>query len=57
MMAKVTVLGRCFGVSLAVMADNYGHDVTVWSSIKEEIEAIKRDGEQSRSFRCEHLKA
>lgn len=51
MMAKVTVLGAgAFGVSLAVMADNYGHDVTVWSSIKEEIEAIKRDGEQKQKL-------
>lgn len=50
-MAKITVLGAGgFGISLAVMADNYGHEVTVWSSIKEEIEAIRRDGEQKQKL-------
>ncbi|NLP26474.1 MAG: NAD(P)H-dependent glycerol-3-phosphate dehydrogenase [Clostridiales bacterium] len=50
-MAKITVLGAGgFGISLAVMAENYGHEVTVWSSISEEIEAIRRDGEQKEKL-------
>lgn len=45
-MAKITVLGSGgFGLSLAVMLDKYGHDVTVRSSSKQVINDIRRDGE------------
>lgn len=45
-MAKITILGSGgFGISLAVMLDKLGHDITVWSAFKEELETIKRDGE------------
>lgn len=45
-MAKITILGSGgFGLALAVMCDNAGHDVTVWSKFKDEIETIKRTGE------------
>ncbi len=45
-MAKFTILGSGgFGISLAVMLDKYGHDVTIWSAFEKEIEEIKRDGE------------
>jgi len=48
-MAKITVLGSGgFGISLAVMADNFGHEVTVWSAFAEEIENIRRDGEHKK---------
>ncbi len=43
---KITVLGSGgFGLSLAVMLNGMGHDVTVWSKFSSEIEAIRRDGE------------
>lgn len=45
-MAKFTILGMGgFGLSLAVMLNNFGHEVTVWSAFKQEIEDIERDGE------------
>lgn len=44
--AKVAVLGSGgFGLSLAVMLDNMGHDVTVWSKFSQELDDIRRDGE------------
>ncbi|MDO5558268.1 MAG: NAD(P)H-dependent glycerol-3-phosphate dehydrogenase [Oscillospiraceae bacterium] len=46
-MAKITVLGAGgFGISLAVMADKYGHSVTVWSALEQEIAQITADREQ-----------
>ncbi|MEG0615533.1 MAG: 2-dehydropantoate 2-reductase N-terminal domain-containing protein, partial [Oscillospiraceae bacterium] len=48
-MAKITVLGSGgFGISLAMMADKFGHSVTVWSAFAEEIEQIKKDGEHKK---------
>ena len=45
-MAKITILGSGgFGLSLAVMCVNGGHDVTVWSKFQDEIDTIKRSGE------------
>lgn len=45
-MAKITVLGSGgFGLSLAIMCDKNGHDVTVWSNFADEIEDIKKFGE------------
>ena len=34
-----------FGLALAIMCDNAGHKVTVWSKFQDEIDAIKRTGE------------
>ncbi|MCQ2417146.1 MAG: NAD(P)-dependent glycerol-3-phosphate dehydrogenase [Oscillospiraceae bacterium] len=50
-MANITVLGGGFGTALAVML-NRGkkHRVTLWSAIPEEIEAMKRDGEQKQKL-------
>lgn len=46
-MAKITVLGGGFGTALAVMLyTTQEHEVTLWSAIPEEIEAMRRDGEQ-----------
>ena len=45
-MAKIIILGSGgFGLSLAIMCANAGHDVTVWSKFRDEIEAIERTGE------------
>ena len=48
-MAKVCVLGAGgFGLALAVNALKCGHNVTVWSAFKEEIDIIRRDGEHKK---------
>ncbi len=48
-MANIIVLGSGgFGISLAIMADKYGHNVTVWSAFEQEIENIKKDGEHKK---------
>ena len=45
-MASITILGSGgFGLSLAIMCDNAGHDVTVWSKFQDEIDTINRTGE------------
>ena len=50
-MAKITVLGGGFGTALAVMLyTTQQHDVTIWSAIPEEIEAMRRDGEQKEKL-------
>lgn len=48
-MAEITILGSgAFGISLAVMAHEFGHNVTVWSAFENEIEAIRKDGEHKK---------
>ena len=47
-MAKIAVLGCGFGTALAVMADGCGHQVTLWSLFPQELEEIRRDGEQKK---------
>ncbi|MDE5737800.1 MAG: NAD(P)-dependent glycerol-3-phosphate dehydrogenase [Oscillospiraceae bacterium] len=45
-MADITILGSGgFGLALAVMCRNMGHDVTVWSKFPEEIQEIRTTGE------------
>ncbi|MBR1863451.1 MAG: NAD(P)-dependent glycerol-3-phosphate dehydrogenase [Ruminococcus sp.] len=45
-MANITILGSGgFGLSLAIMCDNAGHNVTVWSKFQDELDTIKRTGE------------
>ena len=45
-MADITILGSGgFGLALAIMCDNAGHSVTVWSKFQDEIDAITRTGE------------
>ena len=47
-MARVTILGSgAFGLALAVISDNTGNDVTVWSAFEDEIEAIRKTGENA----------
>ena len=44
--ANIFVLGSGgFGLSLAVMLNGMGHDVTVWSKFRSELDDIRRDGE------------
>lgn len=51
-MAKVTILGSgAFGLALAVICDNSGHDVTVWSAFEEEIQTIKTTGENASKLK------
>lgn len=45
-MAKTGVIGAgSWGIALAVLLHQNGHEVTVWSALKEEITALKRDHE------------
>lgn len=45
-MANITILGSGgFGLSLAVMAERAGHNVTVWSAFQSEIDEIRAKGE------------
>ena len=51
-MADITILGSGgFGLALAIMCDNAGHKVTVWSKFQDEIDAIKRLKQSSLAFR------
>ena len=48
-MARVVVLGSGgFGISLAVMLHKYGHQVCMWSKFPQEIESIRRFGENRK---------
>lgn len=50
-MAKFTILGMGgFGLAIAVMLNNFGHNVTVWSAFKQEIDDIRRDGENKQKL-------
>ncbi len=50
-MAKFTVLGMGgFGIALAVMLDKFGHDITVWTAFQNEIDDIRRDGENKQKL-------
>lgn len=50
-MAKVTILGAGgFGISLAITAFAAGHEVSVWSALSDELEAIERDGEHKQKL-------
>lgn len=45
-MAKIVILGAgAFGISLAIMAEESGHSVTMWSAFESEVESIIREGE------------
>lgn len=45
-MANIVILGSGgFGLSLAIMAERYGHKVTVWSKFQSEIDDIRVHGE------------
>jgi len=47
-MAEITILGSGgFGLAMAVICRNMGHDVTVWSKFPEELQEIHTTGELS----------
>lgn len=46
-MAKTGVLGAgSWGIALSVLLHNNGHEVTIWSALKDEIEMLKKEHEQ-----------
>lgn len=48
-MANITVLGSGgWGAALAVMAQRFGHNVTLWSPFQQEIDEIREHGEHRR---------
>lgn len=48
-MANIMILGGGgFGISLSVMLYKYGHQVQLWSAVKDEIEAIRTYGENKK---------
>lgn len=48
-MANVMVLGAGgFGISLSVMLHKYGHNVCLWSALKDEIDGIRTYGENRK---------
>jgi len=50
-MSKIVILGSGgFGLSLSVMADSQGHEVTVWSKFQAEIDAIIEKGEHEKKL-------
>ena len=48
-MVKVLILGAgSFGVALALLCHNCGHEVTVWSHRREEAERLQVEREQKK---------
>ena len=47
-MARIFVAGCGWGTALAVLFDHYGHQTTLWSPFREEIDHILRDGEHKK---------
>lgn len=45
-MAKVGMIGAgSWGIALTVLLHNNGHDITVWSALKDEIDMLNREHE------------
>lgn len=50
-MSKVTVLGGGgWAIALAVLLNDNGHEVTIWSKVEKEVEALKKDRENKVSL-------
>ena len=50
-MAKVTILGAGgWAIGIAVLLDNNGHDVTMWSAVSTEVKSLKRHRENKISL-------
>jgi glycerol-3-phosphate dehydrogenase (NAD(P)+) len=47
-MSNISILGAGWGTAFAIMCVKNGHNVSLWSPFKEEIETIKRDGEHKK---------
>ena len=53
-MVKVLILGAgSFGVALALLCHNCGHEVTVWSHRREEAERLQVEREQKKLLPAE----
>lgn len=51
-MAKVSILGcGAWGIGIAVLLNNNGHDVTMWSALDREIKALKEKRENENSLK------
>lgn len=51
-MAKLSILGAGgWALGLAILLNNNGHDVTVWSKVKAELDGIREEGETKNRFR------
>lgn len=51
-MAKVSILGcGAWGIGVAVLLNNNGHDVTMWSALDREIKALKEKRENENSLK------
>ena len=52
-MVKIGVLGAgSWGLGLAMLLHNNGHDVTVWSVFPDEINELNATRENKNVFRC-----
>ncbi len=50
-MAKIGVLGAGgWALGLAILLNNNGHKVTVWSKVREELDGIRAEGENKKSL-------
>lgn len=50
-MSKIVILGAgSFGISIAIMAAESGHSVTMWSAFESEVESILRDREHKEKL-------
>lgn len=50
-MAKLSILGAGgWALGLAILLNNNGHDVTVWSKVKAELDGIREEGENKKSL-------
>ena len=47
-MAKISILGCGFGAALAALWSESGHAVTAWTKFRDEVDAIKREGENKK---------
>lgn len=51
-MAKISVLGAgSWGTALALLLHNNGHEVTLWSALKDEVEMLREKESMPLSFR------
>lgn len=48
-MAKISIIGAgSWGIAIALLLNNNGHEVTVWSALKEEIDMLREKREHTR---------
>mgnify|MGYP000206962198 len=55
-MAKVSVMGAgSWGLGLAILLNNNGHDVKVWSVFPEEIKVLDKERENKKCLPGVHI--